>query len=180
MRINRLFPITTLLVLSGLSLSLTHSSASDQEKASPPEERLLEQRDSLIKSNRNLRAMLDAVLLSIAKQVDVHDLDKDLGSESLENWVSGLAGNSSNVIWEWNDCGESVGRKPGEHDPVCVQVRFEASSNEIVGINVLIATEKKGVNKPHLWMIYVETTTGSIQALRNLTELKMHLKGAHK
>ena len=103
MRINRLFPITSLLVVSCLSLSLPHSSAIGQEKASPPEERLLEHHDSQTESYFSLRAMLNEILLSLAKQVDVHDLDEDLGSESLENWVAGLAGISSNAIWDWND-----------------------------------------------------------------------------
>ena len=156
MTINRLFSAITLLLLFGLQLPLRHSSASDQEKTGWSEEHLLEQRDSLIESNRNSRAMLDAILLSIAKQIEVHDLEKDLGNESLESWIFGLVGNPSNVTWEWNDCGESVGREPGEDYPVCVEARFEVSSNETVGINVQIATEKKGVTEPRLWLIYVQ------------------------
>ena len=180
MTISRLFATVTLLLLFGLQLPLWHSSASDQEKAGWSEERLLNQRDSLIESDRNLRAMLDAILLSIAKQIDIHDLDKNLGNESLESWISGVAGNPSNVTWEWNDCGESVGREPGEDYPVCVEARFEVSSNETVGINVQIATEKKGVTEPRLWLIYVQPAKGSTRALRSLTRLKEYLKGMRR
>ena len=180
MTINRFFPTVTLPLLFGLQLPLGHASASDQEKASWSEEHLLEQRESLIESNRDLRAMLDAVLLSIAKQIDVHDLDKNLGNESLESWISGVAGNPSNVNWEWNDCGESVGREPGEDYPVCVEARLELSSNKTVGINVQIATEKKGVTEPRLWLIYVQPFNGSTRALSSLTKLKEYLKGTRR
>lgn len=110
-----------------------------------------------------------------AKSFSARELHSSLPDVSYEEWFSGFVGESAEIIWEVNDCGEQDGSGEEKDFPVCVEASAEIPKDKKLAISVILGTYKKGmVGTPQIWMIDVKEN-GRHRILRNIDEAKKYL-----
>ncbi|RWX52006.1 Antitoxin component of the MazEF toxin-antitoxin module [Candidatus Electrothrix marina] len=112
-----------------------------------------------------------------SKHIDVTELDASLPSESLYDWLNGLAKKSEKVEWEFNDCGEQTGTEAdrGRDFPKCLEGSIVSSTTHarMLGIQVYVGTWQRGfVGNPEVGLIYYTKPDQSFVEFKNLSTLK--------
>ena len=115
------------------------------------------------------------VLIERAKRTPVVEIDKELPSQRLENWLSGLCQGAGKLTWEVNDCGEQTGDPATDRErdlPICVEATITLANGRRAGIVLGSATQRNGPRDPTLRTVYVIPPKSSrVRSLDRLHDL---------
>jgi|WetSurMetagenome_2_1015567.scaffolds.fasta_scaffold203476_2 hypothetical protein len=118
-------------------------------------------------------------IIACIKLTPASILDSVLPGGRFENWLEGILGQSADVQWELNDCGEQTGEPAIDalrDIPMCVGVYANLADHRELGIMISTGTFKKGLMPdPAVYDIYLKTGK-EFQFLRRLSELEKALK----
>ena len=124
-------------------------------------------------------ALTDDAYISAARETPARSLDRDLPAAPFEAWLRGLVGESGNIVWEVNDCGEQTGTAvDATRDlPVCAEAEAAIPERGVVHIRIGVGTVQQGlVAERGLYAVYVQHENGHIEWFKTLSELATYVQ----
>lgn len=116
--------------------------------------------------------------IEFAKRLSVSLLDSTLEQVPFSKWLARLVGDSAEVQWELNDCGEQTGDSAidGHRDiPICVGVYVTLPDHRKLGMMINVGTHDKGLaDDPAIFDMYLESE-GTFRSIRRLGDLRSAL-----
>ena len=117
--------------------------------------------------------------IGIIDDIPVSKLDPVLPKTPFLLWLNDLLGGAPKVEWELNDCGTLTGIPAiddGRDLPSCMEATVLLTQERVLGIAILVGTDKKGLtDNPRVVNIFIETD-GNVVYFKRLSELEAALK----